>query len=71
MSENLVERYLIDIGEVRSTRSYAPETSFYPALEGLLTAIGKTLSPKIGCISTSVHSYPIGIFLNGAASIKS
>jgi hypothetical protein len=50
MSENLVERYLIDIGEVRGTRSNVPETSFYPALEGLLTAIGKILSPKVRCV---------------------
>lgn len=27
-----------------------PETSFYPALERLLTAIGKTLSPKVRCV---------------------
>jgi hypothetical protein len=50
MSENPTERYLTEIREVRSTRSNAPETSFYPALEGLLTAIGKTLSPKVRCV---------------------
>ena len=27
-----------------------PETSFYPALEGLLNEVGKTLSPKVRCI---------------------
>ena len=50
MSGNLLEQYLTDLGEVRSTRSNAPETSFYSALEGLLTAIGKTLSPKVRCV---------------------
>jgi hypothetical protein len=50
MSGNLLEQYLTDLGEVRGTRSNAPETSFYPALEGLLTAIGKTLSPKVRCV---------------------
>jgi len=39
--ENLVEHYLIDLGEVRGTKSNVPETSFCPALERLLTAIGK------------------------------
>ena len=50
MSENLIERYLTDIGYVRSTRSNVPETSFYPALERLLTDIGKSLSPKVRCV---------------------
>jgi len=50
MAENLIERYLTDIGEIRSTRSNVPETSFYPALERLLTDIGKTLSPKVRCV---------------------
>ena len=50
MPENLVERYLTDIGEIRGTRSNVPETSFYPALERLLTDIGKTLSPKVRCV---------------------
>jgi len=50
MIENLIEHYLIDLGEVRGTGSNVPETSFYPALERLLTAIGKTLSPKVRCV---------------------
>jgi len=50
MIENLIEHYLIDLGEVRGTRSNVPETSFYPALERLLTGIGKTLSPKVRCV---------------------
>jgi hypothetical protein len=50
VAENLIERYLTDIGEIRGTRSNVPETSFYPALERLLTDIGKTLSPKVRCV---------------------
>jgi len=50
MPENLVERYLTDIGEIRGTRANVPETSFYPALERLLTDLGKTLSPKVRCV---------------------
>jgi len=50
MPENLIERYLTDMGEVRGTRSNVPETSFYSALERLLTDIGKTLSPKVRCV---------------------
>lgn len=50
MSENLIERYLTDMGEVRGTRSNVPETSFYPALERLLSDVGKNLSPKVRCI---------------------
>ena len=32
MAENLIERYLTDIGEIRGTRSNVPETSFYPSM---------------------------------------
>lgn len=50
MHENLIERYLADLIEVRGTRSNVPETSFYPALEHLLTSLGKTLDPKVRCV---------------------
>ena len=50
MHENLIERYLTDMGEVRGTRSNVAETSFYPALERLLSDIGKSLSPKVRCV---------------------
>src|SRR5512136_1741295 len=50
MPENLIERYLTHMGEVRNTRSNVPETSFYPAIEQLLSEIGKTLSPKVRCV---------------------
>jgi len=50
MSENLIERYLTDIGEIHRTMSGVAETSFYPALERLLSDIGKTLSPKVRCV---------------------
>ena len=50
MPENMIEHYLTDIGEVRGTRSNVPETSFYPALERLLSDIGKNLSPKVRCV---------------------
>lgn len=50
MPENLIERYLTDMAEIRGTRSNVAETSYYPALEGLLSGIGKTLSPKVRCV---------------------
>jgi hypothetical protein len=50
MTENMIKRYLTDMGEVRRTGSHVAETSFYPALERLLSDIGKTLSPKVRCV---------------------
>ena len=50
MPENPIERYLTDMGEVRRTRANVAETSFYPALERLLSDIGKGLSPKVRCV---------------------
>ena len=35
------------MAEIRGTRSNVAETSFYPALERLLSEIGKSLSPKV------------------------
>jgi hypothetical protein len=50
MSDNPIERYLMDMGEIHATRSNVPETSFYSALERLLSDIGKGLSPKVRCV---------------------
>ncbi|MCX6564994.1 MAG: N-6 DNA methylase [Candidatus Aminicenantes bacterium] len=50
MADELIERYLSDIGEIRRTKANVPETSFYPALERLLSDIGKSLSPKVRCV---------------------
>jgi len=50
MSTNLIERYLTELSDIRATRAHVPETSFYPALEGLLNDVGKTLSPKVRCV---------------------
>lgn len=50
MPENPIERYLTEMGEVRRTRSNVAETSFYPALERLLSDVGKGLSPKVRCV---------------------
>lgn len=50
MPENIVEQYLTDMAEIRDTGASAPETSFYPALEKLLTHIGRKLNPKVKCV---------------------
>jgi hypothetical protein len=50
MPENPIERYLTDMGEIKQSGASVAETSFYPALERLLTDIGKNLSPKVRCI---------------------
>jgi len=50
MPDNLIKRYLTDIGEIHRTGAHVAETSFYPPLEQLLTEIGKALSPKVRCV---------------------
>ncbi|MHB8772740.1 MAG: type ISP restriction/modification enzyme [Syntrophales bacterium] len=50
MPESPIERYLTDMGETRGTGSHVAETSFYPALERLLSDIGRSLSPKVRCV---------------------
>ena len=50
MSANPIETYLTTLAETRGTRANVAETSFYPALEQLLTEIGKTLNPRVRCV---------------------
>ncbi|MGH9849919.1 MAG: type ISP restriction/modification enzyme, partial [Blastocatellia bacterium] len=49
---NLLEKYLRELRDIRSTGSAAKETSYYPALVGLLNEVGKTLKPKVRCVLT-------------------
>jgi len=50
MSKSIIERYLRDISGIHGTGSHVAETSFYPALERMLTDIGSTLTPKVRCV---------------------
>lgn len=50
MSKTIITHYLADIGKIHDTGAHVAETSFYPALERLLTDIGSTLSPKVRCV---------------------
>lgn len=45
-----LETYLSELRDIRATGAGQPETSFYPALAGLLNEVGKTLKPKVRCI---------------------
>lgn len=68
MSQNPIENYLTDIAEIQRTRSHTPETSFYSALETLLTSIGKELNPKVRCvmqISGKDSGFPDGGLFTG------
>lgn len=49
---NLLETYLRELLDIRSTGSAAKETSYYPALIGLLNEAGKSLKPKVRCVLT-------------------
>ena len=45
-----VEAYFSDLRRVRSSGGATGERSYYPALEGLLRAVGATLKPKVLCV---------------------
>jgi hypothetical protein len=49
---NLLEKYLRELRDICSTGAAAKETSYYPALVGLLNEVGKTLKPKVRCVLT-------------------
>lgn len=50
MAGNPLETYLRSLRDIRSTGSAVAETSYYPALAGLLDSIGATLKPKVRCV---------------------
>ena len=45
-----VEAYFADLGRVRASGGATGERSYYPALAGLLGAVGATLKPKVFCV---------------------
>lgn len=47
---NLLEEYLHELHEIRSSGSAVKETSYYSALSNLLNGIGKTLKPRVRCV---------------------
>jgi hypothetical protein len=48
---HLLETYLRDIALTHASGAGVKELSYYPALAGLLSEVGKTLKPKICCVS--------------------
>ncbi len=47
---NLLETYLRELREIRSSGSAVRETSYYPALANLLNRVGTTLKPRVRCV---------------------
>ncbi len=45
-----VEKYFADLQRVRGSGGATKELSYYPALEGLLRAVGSTLKPRVFCV---------------------
>ena len=45
-----VETYFTDLRRIRASGGATGERSSYPALAGLLNAVGATLKPKVFCV---------------------
>ena len=48
---HLLETYLHDIALIHASGAGVQELSYYPALAELLSGVGKTLKPKVRCVS--------------------
>ncbi len=48
---HLLETYLHEIALVHASGAGVKELSYYPALAGLLSEVGKSLKPKVRCVS--------------------
>lgn len=46
-----LETYLRELGDIHHSGAGVKETSHYPALANLLNELGKTLKPKVKCIT--------------------
>ena len=46
-SQTLLETYLRKVQTIRATGGATPETTYYPALDGLLNAVGDRLRPRV------------------------
>ena len=51
-----LEAYLTELREIRSTGGAGPEKSYYGALENLLNEVGRTLKPRVRCVSQVVDT---------------
>ena len=49
-ADHRVEAYFADLGRVRASGGTTEERSHYPALAGLLRAVGSRLKPKVFCV---------------------
>ena len=47
---DVLEAYLREVSEIRSSGSAVKETSYYPAISNLLNVIGETLKPRVICV---------------------
>jgi hypothetical protein len=56
----LLEEYIRELRDIRSSRAGVKGTSYYPALSNLLNGIGKSLSPQVRCITT-LRNIGVGI----------
>ena len=45
-----VEAYFADLRRIRASGGATGERSYYPPLEHLLSAVGRTLKPKVFCV---------------------
>src|SRR5580700_5479881 len=57
---NLLEEYLREMHDIRSSGSAVKETSYYPALSNLLNGIGKSLKPRVRCV-INIKNRGVGI----------
>jgi hypothetical protein len=44
-----LEAYLSELAEIHATGAATGETSYYPALERLLSEVGRNLKPRVRC----------------------
>lgn len=51
-STNILETYLRELRDIRSTGAAVPETSYYAPLANLFNEIGQTLQPSVCCVMT-------------------
>jgi hypothetical protein len=66
---SVLEAYLKDLRDIRSSGAGVPETSYYTPLANLLNEVGKSLKPRVRCIlqlaNRGAGQPDGGLFTNG------
>ena len=68
-TDSALDLYLDEVRRIRATNAGTSETSYYPAIGGLLNAVGSRLRPRVFCLHHPSDEAGIPDWVTRACSI--